>query len=126
MFFTFLYCAVFSPVSAILGPGYEDELFCEDTHCMRGKSQRPVMAGSITLFHECVHREDGTVKGVETWGSNEGPENREKLLGAGYHSRKCSEEEQDASELHPPIQSSYPSIAEMFQEFLEYMGYSHE
>jgi len=121
MFFTFLYCAVFSTVSAILAPGYEDELYCEDDHCMREKDSE--LLGSITLNHECVHREHATVKDVKTWGSNEGPEKRVKLLGEGYHSRKCNEEQVEEAELQSSNQSESSTMTIMFHAILEFFGF---
>jgi len=91
---------------AALPPGYEDELYCPSTHCLRGKAGMPPgFTGPISSFWECVSQAGKAAPSQRPspWGSNHGEDARHMLLAEGYHMQKCSADAEPGSEKEPGL-----------------------
>merc|ERR1719330_239210 len=78
---------------AALPPGYEDELYCPEGHCLRPRQNMPMgFTGPRASFHECVPSAGGDEAVKPTpWGSKVGDDVREDLIAKGFHLRRCEE-----------------------------------
>lgn len=73
----------------VLPPGYEDELYCPASHCLRPAADIPAgWSGPATSFWECASLYKPTQR-PRAWGSQLGEEVRETLLADGYHMAEC-------------------------------------
>uniref|UniRef100_A0A7S0HGQ1 Secreted protein n=1 Tax=Hanusia phi TaxID=3032 RepID=A0A7S0HGQ1_9CRYP len=84
-----------SHVLCALPPGYEDELFCPSSTCLRKKQTVRGLTGPRTSFYECVD-----VKTLEhvcvprAWGTKMLQKVKDELVAKGWHRNACSEQTQ--------------------------------
>mmetsp|Transcript_22457 Transcript_22457/g.52373 ORF Transcript_22457/g.52373 Transcript_22457/m.52373 type:complete len:100 (-) Transcript_22457:201-500(-) len=86
-----LLAAFFCVATAVLPPGYEDNLFCPPGYCVRTRSTPPGFVGPRTAFNECYKATDGTIMPVTPWGFQVGQEKLRELKAGGYTETKCQE-----------------------------------
>jgi hypothetical protein len=86
-----------------LPPGHEDELYCSPDHCLAQKKQQPGLVGPRSMHIECQHASDPgqPPEQPQAWGSLKPPEDRKKLLDAGYHQEQC--QDKNSSSEDPPV-----------------------
>ena len=87
-----LFCLL-SLASAVLPPGYEDELYCPSNSCLRRRKMQHGFAGPRSAFHECWCQEDGSIVKPKSWGAKIDPTVKEKLLQDKWHGGTCHRQE---------------------------------
>ena len=84
-----LFCCLLSLATAVLPPGYEDELYCPSKCCLRRRKMQHGFAGPRSAFHECWCQQDGSIAKPKSWGAKIDPTVKEKLLEDKWHSGVC-------------------------------------
>jgi len=76
-------------VGAALPPGYDDELYCPQFHCLRPKDTEPGFAGPKTSFFECYNEAENDVQRPTAWGENLGLAEKIEHLTNCMHTYEC-------------------------------------
>ena len=76
-------------VQCALPPGYEEELYCPPSSCLRPKHQRPGFCGRRSMFHECCDEETGETSVPHSWGVKVDASVKADLLQRGWHTSEC-------------------------------------
>ena len=84
-----LLITLFSLTTAVLPPGYEEELYCPADKWLKRRTQPPGWAGPRTAFYECCRESDGVVSEPHAWGVKVGMEVKEELIQNGWHLKEC-------------------------------------
>lgn len=90
MLFLFLFMCGFLAVTAILPPGYEDELYCPANSCLRRKTD--IIRGFVgprSALYECFKTEEESSTKPKPWGFRLDPEVKQKLKDDGYVQTTC-------------------------------------
>ena len=81
-----LLCAAF----AALPPGFEDEIFCPRTMCLRKRAKSHLnRTGSRTMFVECFDPATQETCRPRAWGEKLDRSFRDALLRENWHTDKC-------------------------------------
>ena len=79
-------------VDASLPPGYDEELWCPPSYCLRAKEQPSGWAGPRSSFNECVAAGGDTQHPV-AWGEKLGFDSRNRLVESRYTQTVCEDGE---------------------------------
>ena len=92
MLFVCVFCPVFtSSTLTALPPGYEDEILCHSTACLRPVPRPYGWSGARTNFLECCEPATGDVSRPRSWGWRLDIGYRAELLKQGWASaRQCT------------------------------------
>jgi hypothetical protein len=73
-----------------LPPGYEEELYCPPSACLRPAHRRPGLCGPRSLFHECFNELTRETTRPHSWGEKVAVAVKEDLLRRGWHTAECA------------------------------------
>jgi len=73
-----------------LPPGYEEELYCPPSACLRPLHQKPGLCGRRSMFHECCDETTGETSAPHSWGVKVDASVKDELLQRGWHTAECT------------------------------------
>ena len=80
-------------VHCALPPGYEEELFCLPSTCLRQRARGHGFCGSRAAFHECCNMTSWeTAHGPRWWGVKIEESVKDAMVSAGWSGSVCAEE----------------------------------
>jgi hypothetical protein len=91
-FFIFVLLCSATALYAALPPGFEDEIYCPKTMCLRRRAKlHGYKTGPRTMFVECFDPVTKETCRPRAWGNKLEKSYRDSLLSMNWHTDKCGE-----------------------------------
>jgi hypothetical protein len=95
-------------INSALPPGYQDEIYCPPTSCLKHKLMPIGYSGPQIAFKECCRPPDALISRPKAWGEKLDPLVKQNLIDLGWHTHACTPTQlQLCTPNSHPIQTSF-------------------
>jgi hypothetical protein len=99
-------------IYSALPPGFQDEIYCPHSSCLKQKIMPSGYSGPQIAFKECCRPLDALLSRPKAWGFKLDPQIKIDLIDLGWHTDMCTEEENNScTQKMPSLNLSSTSMA---------------